>query len=293
MGETTEISWCHHTFNPWIGCTKVSAACDHCYAETLAKRYGWANWGHGEPRRMAAPSTWKHPRKWNKAAAAAGVRKRVFCASLADVFDVEVDDNWRVLLMEEILATPSLDWLLLTKRPQVALKWFTDAPAPRNVWLGTTVEDQKMADLRVPILLSVPDIKVRFLSCEPLLGPIVLDHAALTGLDWLIAGGESGRGARPMHPDWARSLRDQCHAASVAFHFKQWGEHSPAELIEDGIDPDTPWRREPDGRVSWAVDELRTPKPWPKVQHWRVGKDRSGAMLDGREWREFPEATHG
>lgn len=241
MGEKTNISWCDSTWNPWIGCTKVSAACDNCYAETLTKRYGWAKWGAGELRARTSTANWRKPIAWNKAAAAAGVRRRVFCASLADVFDAEVDAAWREELMEMIEVTDQLDWLLLTKRPQVAKKFFTDRPVPDNVWLGTTVEDQKMANLRIPILLSI-DAKVRFLSCEPLLGPIELrgqvfpesvGHRgnALEGLpmpgsawskiDWVIAGGESGAHARGMPLDWARSLRDQCTAAKVAFFMKQ------------------------------------------------------------------------
>lgn len=292
MGETTEISWTDHTFNPWIGCTKVSAACDHCYAETLAKRYGWAEWGPGEQRKRTREANWLKPIAWNKAAARDGVRRRVFCASLADIFDAEVSDTWRdELFAYVIMATPHLDWLLLTKRPQVALKWFTEHPAPRNVWLGTTVEDQKMADLRIPILLSVPGISVRFLSCEPLLGPVDLGKLPAialgsrvralppivdrdgTGLhvgpwiDWVIAGGESGRGARPTHPDWLRSLRDQCQAAGVPFHFKQWGEWVPVSEVEGA----GPHHRFPDGATAR-----------------RIGTKAAGARLDGREWREFP-----
>lgn len=283
MGET-KIEWADYTFNPWIGCTAVSPACDHCYAEALAKRYGWAKWGAGEPRRLASPAMWKNPAKWNRAAAAAGVRRRVFCASLADVFDAEVDENWRDdLFVSLIMATPNLDWLLLTKRPQVARKWFEHRPVPDNVWLGTTVENQTMADLRIPILLSIPGIKVRFLSMEPLLGPVDISrwtdmtaggrfHAEPI-LDWIIAGGESGPKARPSHPDWFRSLRDQCGAAGVPLFLKQWG---------DWIDHDQP-----------GVDMLGTAKS--PLQSWgdghhsvRIGKKAAGALLDGREHREFP-----
>lgn len=265
MGEATKIEWCDHTFNPWIGCTAISDACTNCYAESLAKRYSWAKWGPGEPRRFAATSTWKHPRKWDREAAAAGVRRRVFCASLADVFDAEVDDDWRILLLEEIYATPNLDWLLLTKRPQVAKKFFDDI-VPRNVWLGITVEDQRMAELRIPILLSIP-AKVRFLSCEPLLSAVHLDlHGANHGrIHWVIGGGESGSKARPTHPAWARSLRDQCADAGVPFFWKQWGEFLPVGPIDRGSATDS------------------TEYAWE-----RVGKKAAGALLDGREHREFP-----
>lgn len=243
----TKIEWCDFTFNPWIGCTKVSDACDHCYAETLAKRYGWAKWGAGEPRKRTSEANWRKPLAWDRQASKDGVRRRVFCASLADVFDAEVTDAWRLDLMQLIHATPSLDWLLLTKRPQVAKKFFLSQAMPSNIWLGTTVEDQKMADLRIPILLSIP-AKVRFLSCEPLLGPIdvspYLGEAAVDsqrfrsgisddiknrerrparGISWAICGGESGHGARSMDLAWAQSLRDQCAAASVPFFMKQLG----------------------------------------------------------------------
>lgn len=145
MGDTTKIEWANKTFNCWIGCTKVSPACDHCYAESMAKRYGWAKWGAGEPRKRTSEANWKKPLAWDREAANEGTRPRVFCASLADVFDAEVDPAWRVDLFHLILATPNLNWLLLTKRPQVAKKWFESAPVPLNVWLGTTVENQEMA----------------------------------------------------------------------------------------------------------------------------------------------------
>lgn len=299
MGEQTEISWTDHTFNPWIGCTRVSPACDNCYAESLAKRYGWAKWGAGEPRRLASASTWKNPRRWDKAAKAAGVRRRVFCASLADVFDAEVDDEWRNLLMEEILATPNLDWLLLTKRPNVAKKYFDIVP--RNVWLGTTVENQAMAEARIPILLSIP-ARVRFLSCEPLLGPLKLDGPGwgpvppIAKLDWIIAGGESGPKARPSHPDWFRSLRDQCQAAVVAFHFKQhgeWGLSDPTgtkeahAIANDGTLYRMADLAYPDG--ARRGDAIRANHDKAHLHTiYRVGKGKSGAELDGREWREFP-----
>lgn len=310
MGENTKIEWTDHTFNPWIGCTKVSGACDFCYAEALAKRYGWVTWGPGEPRKRTSEANWLKPLAWDRAAAKAGVRRRVFCASLADVFDAEVSDEWRdELFAYVVMATPHLDWLLLTKRPQVALKWFTDHPAPRNVWLGTTVEDQKMADLRIPTLLSVPGISVRFLSCEPMLGPVDVigtlarwqdatpwrdrSHIGLGRplINWVIAGGESGRSARLSHPDWFRALRDQCQAAGFAFHFKQWGEYHPSADHFEANCNRTPEAIHVNGDREFRPSEqfrlLSSRAPgWAGM--CKLGKKRAGATLDGREWREFP-----
>ncbi len=253
MAENSGIEWTHHTFNPWIGCTKVSPACDNCYAEDWDKRYnGGKHWGPRAPRRLT--KDWQTPIKWNKKAAELGIRYRVFCASLADVFDNAVPEDWRRALWYLIKQTPNLDWLLLTKRPQNILKmlpadWGAGYP---NVWLGTTVENQEEANRRIPHLLRSP-AKIRFLSCEPLLGPIDLNTDNLwfldgecdhfidpetnvcecssclsggktqdVGIDWVIAGGESGPLYRSANPDWFRSLRDQCLEAGVPFLFKQW-----------------------------------------------------------------------
>lgn len=237
MGETTKIGWTDHTFNPWVGCTKVSAACDNCYAEGWAKRAGRDVWGHGKPRQRT--KTWGDPIKWDDAALAEGVRRRVFCASLADVFDTEVPVEWRLDLIALIQATPNLDWLLLTKRPKVMAEFFAHQAMPDNVWAGTTVESQKMADLRIPDLLRVP-AKIRFLSVEPMLGAVDLHDVVCreTGassacpqcfslLDWVICGGESGPGHRPIDPAWALSLRDQCRRSGTKFFFKQWGGRTP------------------------------------------------------------------
>lgn len=239
------------SFNSWLGCTKVSPACDHCYAESWAKRTGSPELWSGE-RRRTRPAYWKQPLKWDREAEAAGRRARVFCASLADVFDNQVPAAWRQDLWELIEATPHLDWLLLTKRPQNIRKMLPD---PRtgvqpwgdgwpNVWLGTTAEDQAEADRRIPKLLDVP-AAVHFVSAEPLLGPIdfrfgVHHHPANNiknpavqalvaasrkrlgpTLDWVIAGSESGHGARPCDLDWVRGIRDQCTAAGVPFFWKQ------------------------------------------------------------------------
>lgn len=249
MTANTKIEWADHTFNPWIGCTKVSPGCDHCYAEAdFDKRRHVVQWGQGQARKRTAPSTWAMPIKWDREAKRLGVRHRVFCASLADVFDNEVDPQWLEDLFVLIAYTPNLDWLLLTKRIGNALRMVDDGrwfPSHwPNVWIGATIVNQEEADRDIPKLLAVPAAK-RFLSMEPLLGPVDLglcdcDKGSRPGpggvggvtctrcdgtggrmLDWVIVGGESGHGARPMHPDWARSLRDQCQAAGVAFFMKQ------------------------------------------------------------------------
>ena len=258
MTEATAIEWCDSTFNPWVGCTKISPACDHCYAEGWAKRSGQVRWGN-QPRKRTSAQNWNEPRRWQRQAAQFiaehGRRRRVFCASLADVFDNQVSVDWRDDLWTLISETPDIDWLLLTKRPQNIGKMLPAAwdGVKSHVWLGTTVEDQERAEQNIPHLLE-HDAAVRFLSCEPLLGPIDLRpfglavhhhpdnrqspqlqavlraaRRALSGniVDWVIAGGESGPGARPMHPDWARSLRNQCAAAGVPFLFKQWGAYHP------------------------------------------------------------------
>jgi protein gp37 len=222
MAENSGIEWTHHTFNPWTGCTKVSPACDHCYAEAWSKRSGHVEWGpHGARRRT---KTWGAPTKLNKALEGTGRRERIFCASLADVFDNHgsIDPSWRDELWDLIEATPNLDWLLLTKRPQNIKRYlpsyWLDKPR-ENVWLGATVEDQTEWDRRWPALASTP-AKLRFISAEPLLGPIEMSGAG--ELHWLITGGESGSQFRPANPDWFRSLRDQCKELDVAFLFKQW-----------------------------------------------------------------------
>ncbi|MBP6479919.1 MAG: phage Gp37/Gp68 family protein [Pseudomonadales bacterium] len=251
MGEQTAIEWCHHTFNAWIGCTKVSPGCKNCYAAALDHRWGNDRWGVGKPRGHTAAAYWRQPLKWNADALKAGERRRVFTNSMADVFDAEVPPMWRLELFDLIRRTPQLDWLLLTKRPERILAGIGEAgcvvrsdnaafdetlvwlsnwlcwDAPPNVWLGTTVEDQPRAS-RLHFLSDVP-AAVRFLSCEPLLERVNL-HLAYDDvrIHWVIAGGESGTGARPMHPDWARSVRDQCEAMRVPFLFKQWGTFNAA-----------------------------------------------------------------
>lgn len=305
MGRETGIGWTHHTFNPWRGCTKVSPGCAHCYAEVLSKRNPkvLGEWGPGGQRAIAAEVYWDQPLKWDRAAKAAGERRRVFCMSLGDVMEDRPELRpHRARLFALIQKCRNLDWLLLTKRPEnfsCFLPWAFAGDAVRRpgvvwpqIWLGVSVEDQQRADERIPLLLKMP-ATIRFLSCEPLLGPIDLRRylprrmalselpgSALNdgategrtpGIDWVIAGGESGAGARPMHPDWARSLRDQCQAAGVPYFFKQWGEWEPI-----GADK--------------AATHIRI---WPGRDEvsLQIGKKAAGRLLDGREWSEFPEVA--
>ncbi|WP_135553301.1 phage Gp37/Gp68 family protein [Paenibacillus cymbidii] len=308
MSENSKIEWCDHTFNPWVGCSKVSPACDHCYAETWAKRAGTPELWQGE-RRRTSPSNWRQPLKWNanheRFYAEYGRRQRVFCASLADIFDNQAPQMWRDDFWQLVRDTPNIDWLLLTKRPQNILRmlpedWGDGYP---NVWLGATMEDQKQADLRMGWLMRVPAV-IHFVSAEPLLGEI--DMAETFGLyeydegqwalkvgsrwagspDWIITGGESGPGARPSHPDWFRKLRDQCKAAGVAFHFKQWGAWAPM--------PDNhPLPRNLDN-VGWFTVEGFCPHEVGAAYEgepmmMRVTKAEAGRHLDGQTWDEFPE----
>ncbi len=272
VAKSTSIEWTDHTFNPWWGCTKVSPGCDHCYAELWARRVGESVWGRDEPRRFFSDAHWRQPRAWNSDAMERGERRRVFCASMADVFEDRRDlDSERERLWRLITETPNLDWQLLTKRPQNVCRlspW--QGEWPKNVWLGTTVEDQVRADLRVPILLRVP-ASVRFLSCEPLLGPV--DLSVLVGAErhihWIIAGGESGPGARPMDPTWVRRLRDFCRASHIAFHFKQWGH----------------WAPKPPSKLTPRATTVSD-----GVVLYAVGKKLAGRNLDGRTWDQLPTA---
>jgi protein gp37 len=231
MGENSRIEWTDHTFNPWFGCQKVSPGCDHCYAEAMMDhRYGKVQWGpHGERKRTSA-ANWKKPLQWARAARATGKRPRVFCASLADVFDNQVPPAWRFDLFALIECTPELDWLLLTKRPENIRKMapiFWQQPVLTNVWLGTTCEDQEHYLRRFHFISEIP-VPVRFISYEPALGPLAIGLAPpVRAPDWIICGGESGRGARLMEPWWARNVRDDCELSGIAFFMKQMTAKAP------------------------------------------------------------------
>lgn len=296
MSENSKIEWTRATVNFWWGCTEVSPACAHCYAREWAKftsrsLFGEVvKWGDGAPRGERLQAARDEALKLDRQAMKAGQRWRVFANSMSDWLDDQVPAHWLAWLLETILRTPHLDWQLLTKRPQnwesrmrevaamrvpgeegvyglgieVAEKWLGKW-APKNVWMGTTVEDQTRADERIPALLAIP-AKVRFLSCEPLLGPVDLNTSEKGGpiapVDWVICGGESGPKSRPMHPDWARSLRDQC-AAGVPFLFKQWGD----------------------------VNEIGCGLPgnFRYEAGLRVGAKKGGRLLDGIVHNAFPE----
>lgn len=363
MADHTAIEWADSTFNPWMGCTKISPACDHCYAERDTARFGRVGWGPGAARVRTSAANWRKPVHWNTRAdvfrecAGCGwrgdiavraepvafacpacdvvnwrpARRRVFCASLADVFDNEVDPQWRDDLFDLIAATPNLDWLLLTKRIGNVTKLLTDlrdsepndrrwgelnawlhhGRPPANVWLGATICNQAEAVRDIPKLLAIP-AAVRFLSIEPMLGPVDIawafpdtrtgcchrcgfrtnrvggicpnDGETLRGdigLDWVIAGGESGPHARPMHPDWVRSLRDQCAAAGVPFLFKQFGEWAPTTVPAD------PWPPAADPKLVLVEGEWQGQAKRSFYMR-RVGKKAAGNTLDGRQHLEWP-----
>ncbi len=329
MTTNTNIEWTDHTFNPWWGCQKVGPGCDHCYAETLDKRTGGQHWGPGAERRRTSAKNWNDPVRWNKQAdaffAQHGRRQRVFCASMADVFDNQVPVEWRMDLFQLIADTPNLDWLVLTKRIGNVMSMCSgdgmmfDLICDR-VWLGATVVNQDEADRDIPKLLAVPAAK-RFLSMEPLLGPVDIcaayipcvnagdivmdpetgahecckqcDYTGVSnkfGIDWVIVGGESGHGARPMHPDWARSLRDQCEAAGVPFLFKQWGEWRepmPGEKFDTsmGIAAKPPAFIISHAGTVRCFDDNRFLNPKVVI---RVGKKSAGRLLDDRTWDGYP-----
>lgn len=228
MGEHTGISWTDHTFNPWWGCTVVSPGCDHCYAETFDKRVGGEHWGKGVPRREFGEKHWNEPLKWNEAARKAGVIRKVFCASMADVMDDEAPAGARERLWELIDATPYLIWQLLTKRPHRYDRYLPKQFKHDNVWLGTTCENQHYYDIRWPILLRSRIETVTWISYEPAIGPLTLTGFPMWPR-WVIFGGESGAGRRLCNPEWARSLRDEIDNFNpyVALFVKQMGGRTP------------------------------------------------------------------
>jgi protein gp37 len=263
MAENTSIEWCDHTFNPWIGCTKVSPACDHCYAEvSTPARTMKIPWGSHAERHRTADSTWAMPERWNAQheafLAQHGRRQRVFCASLADVFDNQVPEQWRTDLFELIRLTPNLDWLLLTKRPQNIVRMVQTSGAiagngtrylPDNVWLGTTAEDQIRADQNINALLRTRaelGARVLFLSAEPLLGPLDLVpyiHCDVANtLDWVIVGGESGPNARECQVSHIRGIVQQFKAAGLPVFVKQLGAQPrgwcASNVHSDNVEPD-------------------------------------------------------
>ena len=233
MAKESKISWTHATFNPWWGCTKVSPGCDRCYAETFSKRLGQKIWGPQSGRRFFGDKHWNEPKKWNTEAKTSGKSFRVFCASMADVFEDRRDlDIHRERLFHLIDDTPALTWMVLTKRPENMIRL---APTqwqngwPHNVWAGTIVEGKKQEETRGSALADVPTL-VHFYSVEPLLERLVLGNLP----EWVIVGGESGAGCRPMDVEWARILQRQCYSENVPFFMKQLGGYpNKRDQIED------------------------------------------------------------
>ena len=266
MGDKTEISWTDHTFNPWLGCTRVSEGCRHCYAEALSTRYRWVKWGSGQTRKRTSAANWRKPLAWNRAALKAGIRRRVFCASLADVFDLEAPAGARTDLWNLIRECPALDWQLLTKRPENIAQCLPDdwGEGWPHVWLGTTTENQASYDLRWPILSAVP-AAIHFISYEPAIGPLDL-FGFNSWPQWVIWGGESGPKARPMVPSWARSITHQCHFFGIAVFGKQWGSYASNPIVVEGLG------------TTQEAERLDPPS-----------NGKGGALLDGRLLRMFPE----
>ncbi len=329
MSETTKIQWADATFNPWIGCAKVSPGCKNCYAENttrarVLRAQGHETWGKGAKRDRTSAATWKNPVKWNKwltcpkcgRSTEAGnetcgtpdphtgwcegeLRRRRVFPSLCDWLDEEVPIEWLADFLKLIYDTPNLDWLLLTKRPEnfeervnAAYEFshgetwqslWTQGEAPSNVWIGTSCEDQQRADERIPELLKIP-AKVRFLSLEPLLGPIDMKYPtfngadsldSLTGIHWAIVGGESGSGARDCDAAWIRSIVEQCKAAGVKPFVKQLGQRAMQSNPDLSTD------------ILFPVEDGK-----PHFEYWPGLKDKKGG--DMAEWptdlrvREFP-----
>jgi protein gp37 len=231
MAEQTGIAWAHHTFNPWVGCTKIGPGCLNCYAERdMDRRRQFVKWGVGMPRRRTVHTNWGNIVRWDRKARAAGERRRLFCASLADVFDNEVDPQWRLDLWTLIESTPGLDWLLLTKRignvPGMLPKSIARLP---YVWLGATVVNQEEVERDVPKLAAIRTGGPKWLSMEPLLEAVTFggrEGTLLDGIGWVVVGGESGPHARPFDAEWAIELAGQCDYHGVPMFFKQGSENN-------------------------------------------------------------------
>jgi len=272
----TKIEWCSEVWNVVTGCTPISEGCEHCWAERMAKRLrGRHGYPADEPFRVTLHSDrLDQPLCWRKL-------RRVFVCSMGDLFHADVplefiDDVFRMMML-----APKHQYLILTKRPTRMYQFVVDCEteALERAWLGTTVESAKHLD-RIDVLRDCP-AAIRWLSCEPLLGP--LDNLNLQGIHWVVVGGESGPGARPMHPDWARGVRDQCVAAGVPFFFKQWGQWQP---WADTYTRQAGWRY-----VSYRDGLARVGPPEDRDAAMQtVGKKAAGRILDGRTWDQYPAA---
>lgn len=318
MSDGTKIEWTDATVNVINGCSVVSPGCTNCYAMKLAgTRLKHHESRAGLTRETKAGPVWTGETKFHEPALEQVLRwqrpRRIFWNAHGDTFHESVPDDWIDRCFAAMLITPRHTHQVLTKRPERARAYLTEPQrvqyivdaleefVPRyykglclpkfdwplaNVWLGTSVEDQQRADERVPILLDTP-AAIRWLSMEPLLGP-VRDRGCLAKLDWIVVGGESGPGSRPMHPDWARSIRDECAAAGVPFHFKQWGDWAPdprgrfsSNLIDRSHFPKRAVSIMPDGTIS-SRRESNTPSMS------RIGKKAAGRLLDGVEHNGYP-----
>lgn len=302
MGENSKIEWTSHTFNPWIGCAKIAPGCVHCYAEDdMDRRRHRVRWGVNGTRSVTSGEYWKQPARWNRQAECIrsfdcsngdhsdacpqSHRPRVFCASLADVFeDREELELWRANLFDVIDETPNLDWLLLTKRPANILRMWPEpnhtttedfGPKPRpNVWLGTSISDQETADSAIPELVECRGLSdVLFLSAEPLLGPVDLDFACarrdIACIDWVIIGGESGPAARRCDARWIIDIADQCRNAGVPAFIKQLGANAWLDSIcFDDADPGSRLKlsdKKGGNWVEWPADVPRV-REFPNVK---------------------------
>lgn len=289
MSENSAIEWTDHTLNTHWGCSKISPACDRCYAEALANRFGYG-WGDDAPKREFHEQHWNELLRWDRKAAKEGVRQRVVTNSMSDLFDRFAPAGVRERHWEYVSRTPNLDHLLLTKRignvaRMVPAAWLSPGGWPANVWIGATVVNQKEADRDIPKLIQLP-ARVRFLSMEPLLGAVTLPVALLTQIAWVIVGGESGPDARPMHPAWTRSLRDQCAAAGIHFFFKQHGDWVEIDAVA-GRDLGRDMRRGLVRIVKTCNDNDGDFRSDDALMR-RVGKQAAGRMLDGRLHNDFP-----
>jgi len=266
VGEYSKIEWTDHTFNPWVGCTNISPGCDHCYAESWAKRSGLVRWGD-HPRRRTSANYWKAPLAWNVRAEAFGRthghRPRIFCASLADVFDNQVPESWRSDLFALVRQCAALDWLILTKRPQNIAKMLPGdwGNGYGNVWLGVTAENQKYFDQRWKHLQKIA-AAVTFISYEPAIGSLRMP-ARGPYPNWLISGGESGGKARPLNPQWVRDLVGDCRRFGVAPFHKQWGTYRNNPLVVE---------QDMSVKIAEQLDKF----------------GKGGGLLDGELVREFP-----
>lgn len=314
----TKIEWAERSWNPITGCTKISTGCKNCYAERMSKRLaGRYGYDKDNPFKITFhPNRLEEPLRWRKP-------QIVFVCSMGDLFHEDVDDGILCRIFDTMFATEQHTFLILTKRPERMKKFITkcvQGGVAKNVWLGVTVENQEMADKRIPILLQTPAAK-RFVSVEPMLGEVTLWKWLLSDgwtpsfydpdnaegipcaeptneyINWVICGGETGHGARPMHPDWAKHLRDQCIHANVPFFFKQWGEYIEAEDFPVcrvcGCTENEPcmmgcwWIESEPGNFLCSNCEGKA-RNTRKIKVCKVGRKSAGRELDGREWNERP-----